>query len=607
MMGRFHPVCLSRVLAALFLLVSSVVIAEKFGDVTMVRAGGEMLPTIDQGGYYCNTNVRFRVANTGAKPTTVRLALREPDFIRQVRLEPGASTLLNFQAPATGYGNSYRSYSSPQLSLWVDGVSHAHGFYFQRSGDYNYLRGVLFSNSLPGDTLKYLFYWKQGKNATDKSYTASDSLENWSRKVYDYMGYSVIWIDANEYVPDEVKTVLRQWMFDGGRLVRCVMPDDQWPADVPDKDGMNVKRVGKGDLVTFRPLARKQREKEFDEFMNKARAYETYNHLELGAELPGIVNRQGYNLLSSEKGVGTEAEHALKSALALFDNGKGKVQSVSIESPKVNLGPLMLAMLVFAVLVGPVNYLWLRKRRKEPLLLLTIPLISLAFCIMVVVFVSFSFGFKLEGNINAFTYFDQNEKVASSVFVCSLMANSSNRKELVFSEADHLIFKEKCSPLVLDKPGMVLDPGILKPRTPVNYIVRRCEPRSEKIRCIFKGTKAELVNGLSVPMEHFIARDGEGNAFRSTGKIAEGARHQLEKCTNMDIAKSLDANVLMTELCERELLKANMSNMDLDLLFHYLPKGSFLAICPKPCFSTSGILPDKGRANYVVFGPVTWE
>ncbi len=599
MMGRVLPVCFSRVLAML-LLVSSVVLAEKFGDITMVRVGGELLPTIDQGGYFCNVNMRFRVTNTGVKPATLRVVMREPDAIRQVRLEPGVSTLLNLQAPMTEFHASYYYRSQPTFSIWVNGVNYPHGFHF--AGYREHVKGFLFSNSLPGDTLKYLFYWKLGKNATDKSYTASDSMENWSRNVYDYMGYSVIWIDANEYVPDDVKKVLRQWMIDGGRLVRCVMPEDKWPDDVPDKGGVNVERFGKGDMVTFRPFARKQREKEFDEFMNKARAYETY-HSELGVDLPAIVNRQGYDLLSAK--TQTETELALTNAVTLFD--KSNKKSLAIESPKVSLGPLMLVMLLFAVLVGPVNYLWLRKRHKEPLLLLTIPLISLVFCIMVVFFVSFSFGFKLEGEISAFTYFDQNEKVASSVFLCSLMANSSNRKELVFGETDHLVIMEKCSPFVLDKAGMVLAPSILKPRTPLNYIVRRCEQRNERIRCILKDGKAEFVNGLPVPMEHFIARDAEGNAFKSTGKIAEGARHQMDSCANTDVAKIMEPNKLMTELCEKKLLKANMTSMDMDLLFHYLPKGSFLAICSKPCFSTPGILPDKGRANYVVFGPVAWE
>ena len=63
----------------------------------------------------------------------------------------------------------------------------------------------------------------------------------------------------------------------------------------------------------------------------------------------------------------------------------------------------------------------------------------------------------------------------------------------------------------------------------------------------------------------------------------------------------------MKDILEKGFLKKNLSSMDIEVLLAYVPAGSYLAICAKPCFCTPGITPDKGIEKYVIFGPVPWE
>lgn len=50
---------------------------------------------------------------------------------------------------------------------------------------------------------------------------------------------------------------------------------------------------------------------------------------------------------------------------------------LGLEIPTVPLQLLFYVMLVFVIVIGPVNFLVLRKFRKEPLILLTTPAVSL--------------------------------------------------------------------------------------------------------------------------------------------------------------------------------------------------------------------------------------
>ena len=618
-MNRATPVLKMMLAVLLFWGMMGTAYADRIEDIKLTLVQNGMLDTVDQAGEFCNSTIVFRATNEGEKSSVLEMEVANSIGIavKRVKLAPGESAVLRFQLPKIR--DSYY-HSGVSLVIKLDGKSYSHGFALTcHSG----VGGVMFSNSLP-ENVKKVYYDDGGKyggssSRLSRSHAATDSVAKWSRNVYDYMGYSTIWLDANEYVPEDVKAVLRQWVFDGGHLARCVKLDGEWPKDVPEgKDGFAEQTFGRGSIGTFR-LYKVKTSRELEALKQKSKKLNEQREKETGEKQE---NKESDEELASEPPDDLEYLNTSDRVMrfvkrsshynSMFPtpekySSKKQTSLFFLESPKINLLPLMLAMVVFVALVGPANYFYLRRKRREVLMLVTIPAFSLLFSLLVVLYVSVAFGFKLEGRINAFTYFDQNEKLASSVVACSMMANSTNRRELVFTEKDHLVLLNETPFVVLPKPGMVLASSLLTPRNPVGYFVRRCEKRNEKIRFIKKEGTAEAINGLPVPIEHLIARAPNGEAYKCASNIAEGARQALELCPKAPAAGKYTPDTLMKDILDRGLLKKNLSSMDLEVLFAYVPAGSYLAICSKPCFCTAGITPDEGMENYVVFGPVPWE
>ena len=603
--------------ALLFLGMMGIAHADRIEDIKLTLVQNGMLDTVDQAGEFCNSTIVFRATNEGEKSSVLEMELANNwgIAVKRVKLAPGESAVLRFQLPKPHDPYDFRGVS---LVIKLDGKSYSHSFALTcHSG----VEGLMFSNSLP-ENIKKVYYDDGGayggsSSKLSRPHAATDSVAKWSRNVYDYMGYSTIWIDANEYVPEDVMAVLRQWVFDGGHLARFVKLDGAWPKDVPEgKDGFAEQSFGRGRIGTFRLYnvktsreleALKQNRKKLNEQRKKETGEKQENN-ESGEESASELPDDLEYLNTSNRVMHFVKRPSYYASIFPDKYSSKKPTSVFfLESPKINLFPLMLVMLVFVALVGPANYFYMRKKKREPLLLVTIPAISLLFSLMVVFYVSVAFGFKLEGNVNGFTYFDQNEKLASSVVACSMMANSTNRRELVFTEKDHLVLLNETPFFVQSKPGMVLASSFLTPRNPVGYFVRRCEKRNEKIRLIQKDGTAEAINGLPVPIEHLIARTPNGDAYKCASPIAEGARQSLELCPKAPVAGKFSPDDAIKDIMEKGLLKKNLSSMDIEVLLAYVPKGSYLAVCSKPCFCTPGITPDEGNEKYVVFGPVPWE
>ena len=213
--------------------------ADRIEDVKLTLVQNGMLDTVNQAGEFCNSTIVFRATNEGEKASVLEMEVANDNGIavKRVKLAPGESAVLRFQLPKLR--NSY--YHSVSLVIKLNGKSYSHGFALPW---HNGVEGLMFSNSLP-ENVKKVYYDDGGKYGGSSSrlshpHAATDSVAKWSRNVYDYMGYSRIWIDANEYVPEDVMAVLRQWVFDGGHLARCVKLDGEWPKDVPE--GKTVSR-----------------------------------------------------------------------------------------------------------------------------------------------------------------------------------------------------------------------------------------------------------------------------------------------------------------------------------------------------------------------------
>lgn len=70
---------------------------------------------------------------------------------------------------------------------------------------------------------------------------------------------------------------------------------------------------------------------------------------------------------------------------------------------------------IFTIVIGPLNYYWLRKTRRVGALVFTVPLIASVACLMLFVYSIMADGFSIRSRVQSVTFLDQQAKSAASI------------------------------------------------------------------------------------------------------------------------------------------------------------------------------------------------
>ena len=79
-------------------------------------------------------------------------------------------------------------------------------------------------------------------------------------------------------------------------------------------------------------------------------------------------------------------------------------------------------ILVFAVVVGPINLLFWRRKKKPQMLLVSVPIAGVAFTTLILIYGFVSEGFDIRGSIRSMTILDQRDHSAANISQRSLFA-----------------------------------------------------------------------------------------------------------------------------------------------------------------------------------------
>ena len=478
-----------------------------------------------------NRHFSFRVGNHSNSTREIALTLftRGPYVTvrRSAKIPAGESVVMTLVYPMPAY-NSWK-YNNPALEVNVDGKSFmadsTTASIHSSSRDYSASPNALCSTSVPSEEFEAI-YGNHSESYTGLySFIRSPlSMSEWSGDVSDYMNYKVIWVTAEETIPPDVEKALRKWVFNGGKLIRCVM--GEWPSDLkynfpknkPEKY-CHEERLGFGSIMTFKPYLGKN-----DGVADFARKVRDKGHSFWNPQMekhPACVylpHSLRELLMTPKQRMVTPHE----------DKGSTAGEAFRIEEPTTPLGMLVLIMTVFVLIVGPLNYIYLMKHGHTALMVVTIPLISIVFCVLVFSFVAISSGFALRGKVYGFTFLNQEDKLASTCAHVSLMAPNMTRRDLVFDTNDHVCLYHEGFVNVLDKPGMQIDSSYIPVRTTLNYTVNRCDTTGERVKVNRPGEgKVEIVNGLSASLLHFLYCDYDGRLYYAEN-VPEGQRVELE-------------------------------------------------------------------------------
>ncbi len=206
-----------------------------------------------------------------------------------------------------------------------------------------------------------------------------------------------------------------------------------------------------------------------------------------------------------------------------------------VDVPNVSFAVVILALLAYIVIVGPVNYFYLIKHKKSILLLLlTVPVISFVFVGIVIVFVTLFEGWYTRASAVGMTFLDQQESMAYTRAAVSLYAPLPVRR-LTFDPADTVSFaRARDAHVSLGRDQVVT--GANKARVPLLYGLSRAEKHLEQLK-VSRNAAGTLtvMNGLGAPVKVLAMKTPDGRLWLpSDGIVPPGASAELKPYTGTE-------------------------------------------------------------------------
>ena len=195
---------------------------------------------------------------------------------------------------------------------------------------------------------------------------------------------------------------------------------------------------------------------------------------------------------------------------------------------------------LFALVIGPVNYIWLWKRKQTWLLVLTIPLLAFATSATLFAYSTLAHGFSIKSRARSLTLLDQKSNTAVTTSRVALFAGLSPSGGLTFSPETAVYpvwpagqgFRNG---LVDWSQTQMLQSGWLHSRTRTHFLT--ISHRDERGR-IEVGPPAadglDISNGLEWEIESLILAAEDGMLYYGT-RIPAGATARLSRATSEDL------------------------------------------------------------------------
>ena len=461
---------------------------------------------------------------------------------------------------------------------------------------------------------------------------------------------------SDTFTPDAERAIHDAVML-GATEVLIVTPGSPWPewAPRPSWPGLpSIVARGFGQSVVIgssnlhfparpvttagpnRPQFEVVEEEEFDAFrrsgpMNRTDAMQLFN-----ANIPLTTELQNANILA-------------------FNPAPIFLALPHVEIPSIPFILVILALLAYIIIVGPVNYFYLvRKKKSVLLLLLTVPLISIAFVAVVIFFVAIVEGWSSSASAVGVTFLDQKENMAYTRAAVNLYAPVPVRS-LKFDTADSVIFSNtKDINVSLGRDQVIT--GTNRARVPLAYSISRAEKRLEQLKVTHGADGVSVVNGLGAPLTKLMLKMDDGEIWTAPGVVAPGESVRLDKfdgrvMTKEEVESTFEETVrsqhslsgstihfpfngmLLTaaglllemptnlsyekthaylpnsiygskiaNIAKWEILPMKQCTARPGFLESVLPAGMYLAETGEPLFYSPGCKPVTFRARHIVFG-----
>ncbi len=237
-------------------------------------------------------------------------------------------------------------------------------------------------------------------------------------------------------------------------------------------------------------------------------------------------------------------------------------------------------LIVFSLLIGPVNYWFLQRRRRQVLFVLTAPLVSAVFIVLLGGYVLAIEGFRVSARAETFTMLDQSRRQAVTRASMSLYAAG-------MTPGGGLNYPRDVAVYAIGPDGSgnrdseVLDltdtqrfaSGVIHARAPANVEAISFRAARERVNFTRNAAGFAVVNGLGVPIQRLRYRSG-GTTYVLSAPLPAGGTATL-KPGPADSGAFVPSDL---PLSSRFLHLAD-----------YQPEGSYLAVLERSPFWESGV------------------
>jgi len=200
---------------------------------------------------------------------------------------------------------------------------------------------------------------------------------------------------------------------------------------------------------------------------------------------------------------------------------------------------------LFSVVIGPVNYVYLSRKKMLWLLLFTVPALALTTSVLLVGYSVAAHGFAIKSRVRSLTVLDQRLRTTVTMGRLALFAGVAPSNGLKFSP-ETAVFP--VIPTTNEPSGGFVDwtqtqnlvTGWLPARTRTQfYTVRNAEQRSRVDLKARPDKTAEFSNGLPWELEMIVASDDAGHLYVGRS-VAAGATVTLSEPQPQDLSDFVD-------------------------------------------------------------------
>jgi hypothetical protein len=232
--------------------------------------------------------------------------------------------------------------------------------------------------------------------------------------------------------------------------------------------------------------------------------------------------------------------------------GRGAGISVKLPGLELPIRSMALVLILFSVLIGPVNMYVVKRMRKPALLLLTVPAIALVFSILLFAYGAFAQGLDVRAKRQTFTLLDQRLHRSSAAEVREVFAGLSppalkpEAGGSLWPEIGNGVYGEASRYVIEATSGIALGGDYMPVRTPVRQTLVTDRASRARVDVRHEGDDLVVQNALGADIQAFAYCASDGRIWSSHQPIRDGATAKLDVMTP-DIGDNAEGMILCTQ------------------------------------------------------------